>query len=113
MKHNMTENGKDTTVSHTDKLLAGLVNGLAADTHLLGIETSQPGILTDLISDKGNGHLTSDLNGRLTFLPTVEPALRPATIALGIEIDRGHTTDIIAVEVNLQTRQRVNSQTIG
>ena len=77
-------------------------------THLLGIETGEPGVLRDLFTDKSNSLLTGYLYGWLTLLPVVKPCLRPTAVAFCVEIDGGNAVHVKALHINLQRGQGVN-----
>ena len=82
-------------------------------THLLGIETGEPGVLRDLFTDKSNSLLTGYLDGWLTLLPVVKPRLRPTAVTLCIKVNGGNTVNIKALHINLQRGQWVNYKTVG
>lgn len=92
--------------------MSRLLDSLINKTHLLGIEAGKPGILGNLILDERNSKIAADLHGWLTLLTTIEPRLRPTSVALGVEINRGSTINIVILDVYLQVRQRVNDQAI-
>lgn len=91
-----------------DYLFASLCQGGMKDSHLLGKELLQPLVLLDVIVDELDGELSRDLDGPLSFLPAVEPCLRPPhdTVAVGINADP--SLDVETLDVNLKVGKGID-----
>lgn len=88
-------------------MATGLLYSIIAGTHLLGEITGEPVILADLILNERDSHAARYLNGRLSLLTAVKPGSCPPTLSSTIGIDRGYTLDVIVLNINLQSVQRV------
>ena len=75
--------------------MAGLLDGLLADLHLLGEELRQPLIPGKLVRNKGYGKASRHLYGGLALLAVVEPGLRPAPVTVRVEIEGGLPLHVI------------------
>lgn len=87
--------------------MTGNINSLVVGIHLLGIVMSQPVIKAYLPFDEGDSLLAGNLNSSLPFLPTIEPAFRPAAIAGIVEKYRGTTGNVKALYVYLKGGKRI------
>ena len=72
------------------------------DFHLLGKELFQPLVFLDVVMDELDGQCPCYLDGSFSFLPSVEPGLRPPYDAVPVGIDADRPLNIEGLDVYLK-----------
>ena len=89
-----------------DDLLSCLGKGSMEHLHLLGEVGLQPLVLIDDVLDELDSLLAVDLDSPFSFLPAVEPCLRPPdyTVLVGIDTDRALYVKTLDIEIEVGKR---------
>ena len=87
-----------------DDLFSCLGKGCMEHLHLLGEVCLQPLVLLDDVLDELDSLLAVDLDSPFSFLPAVEPCLRPPYDAVLVGIDTDSALDVEALDVEVGKR---------
>lgn len=89
-----------------DDLFSCLGKGCMEHLHLLGEVGLQPLVLLDDVLDELDSLLAVDLDSPFSFLPAVEPCLRPPdyTVLVGIDTDRALYVKTLDIEIEVGKR---------
>ena len=89
-----------------DDLFSCLGKGCMEHLHLLGEVCLQPLVLLDDVLDELDSLLAVDLDSPFSFLPAVEPCLRPPdnTVLVGIDTDRALYVKTLDIEIEVGKR---------
>ena len=96
-----------------DDLFSCLGKGGMEHLHLLGEVCLQPLVLLDDVLDELDSLLAVDLDSPFSFLPAVEPCLRPPSDSASVWIDADQSRNIKTLDVYLQFSKGINKSATG